>query len=94
MLLSGGEPVLTLPRTAVSFFAYGESVFVINETDGQLTVQRQPVKVGRTRAEQVEILSGLEEDQRVVHTGHIKLRDGQTIVIDEGIPLPQGVGDR
>lgn len=94
LLTSGGETVLTLPRTAVSFFAYGESVFVINESNGELTVQRQPVKVGRTRSEQVEVLSGLTADQQVVHTGHIKLRDGQRIIIDEGIPLPQGVGDR
>jgi membrane fusion protein (multidrug efflux system) len=94
LLLSGEQPVLTLPRTAVSFFAYGESVFTINESESGLTVRRQPIKVGRTRREQVEILSGLEADQRVVHTGHIKLRDGQNIVIDPGIPLPEGMDDR
>jgi membrane fusion protein (multidrug efflux system) len=86
--------VLTLPRTAISFFAYGESVFTIEESGDALTVQRQPVKVGRTRDEQVEILSGLEAGQRVVHTGHIKLRDSQAIVIDDGIALPQGLDDR
>jgi membrane fusion protein (multidrug efflux system) len=94
LILSGEEPVLTLPRTAISFFAYGESVFTIQEADGRLTVKRQPVKVGRTRGEQVEILSGLTDGQRVVHTGHMKLRDGQTIVIGEGVPLPEGVPDR
>jgi membrane fusion protein (multidrug efflux system) len=91
LILSGEEPVLTLPRTAISFFAYGESVFIINEDGERLTVQRQPVKVGRTRDNQVEILSGLAAGQRVVHTGHMKLRDGQSIVIGEGIPLPEGV---
>lgn len=94
LILSGEEPVLTLPRTAISFFAYGESVFTIHDTDGRLTVTRQPVKVGRTRGEQVEILSGLTAGERVVHTGHMKLREGQTIVIGEDIPLPEGVGDR
>lgn len=94
LILSGEQPVLTLPRTAISFFAYGESVFTIQEAEGLLTVKRQPVKVGRTRGEQVEITSGLAADQRVVHTGHMKLRDGQAIVIDEGISLPQDVGDR
>jgi membrane fusion protein (multidrug efflux system) len=94
LILSGEQPVLTLPRTAISFFAYGESVFTIEESGDALVVARQPVKVGRTRDEQVEILSGLVADQRVVHTGHMKLRDGQAIVIDEGIPLPQGVSDR
>jgi membrane fusion protein (multidrug efflux system) len=91
LILSGEQPVLTLPRTAISFFAYGESVFTISESDGRLIVHRQPVKVGRTRGEQVEILSGLEADQQVVHTGHLKLRDGQAVVISEGIELPQGL---
>lgn len=93
LILSGEQPVLTLPRTAISFFAYGESVFTIEESGEKLIVRRQPVRVGRVRGEQVEILSGLTADQRVVHTGHLKLRDGQTIVIDEGIPLPQDVSE-
>jgi membrane fusion protein (multidrug efflux system) len=93
LILGDAKPVLTLPRTAVSFFAYGESVFVIDETGERLSVHRQPVQVGRTRDERVEILSGLEAGQRVVHTGHQKLRDGQAIAIDEGIPLPQGVSE-
>lgn len=94
LIRSGAEPVLTLPRTAISFFAYGESVFTIEESDGKLTVHRRPVTVGRTRGEQVEILNGLEAGQRVVHTGHLKLREGQTVVIGERIPLPEGVSDR
>ncbi|MEQ8860664.1 MAG: efflux RND transporter periplasmic adaptor subunit [Pseudomonadales bacterium] len=94
LILSGDEPVLTLPRTAISFFAYGESVFRIDESGDRLTAHRQAVKVGRTRAEQVEILSGLEAGQRVVHTGHLKLREGQSVVIGEGVPLPEAVGDR
>ncbi len=94
LIMSGAEPVLTLPRTAVSFFAYGESVFTIEQSDNQLTVHRKPITVGRTRGERVEILSGLEGGQRVVHTGHLKLREGQTVVIGERIPLPEGVTDR
>lgn len=93
LLLSEQEPVLTLPRTAISFYAYGESVFSITEADEQLTVHRQPITVGRTRGERVEVLTGLEDGQRIVHTGHLKLRDGQQIVIDGGIPLPQDVTD-
>ncbi len=93
LILSGAEPVLTLPRTAVSFFAYGESVFVIDETADGLTVRRQPISVGRTRDHRVEILSGLAVDQRVVHTGHLKLREGQRVVIGESVLLPENVSD-
>ena len=94
LIQSGAEPVLTLPRTAISFFAYGESVFAITEEGGQLSVHRRPITVGRTRGERVEILSGLESGQRVVHTGHLKLREGQRVVIGETVALPSGVGDR
>ncbi len=94
LILSGAEPVLTLPRTAISFFAYGESVFAIDDAGARLTVHRRPVKVGRTRGEQVEIVSGLEAGQRVVHTGHLKLREGQAVVIGEPVSLPEGVDDR
>ena len=94
LIQSSAEPVLTLPRTAISFFAYGESVFAIAEEGERLTVHRRPVTVGRTRAGRVEILSGLEGGQRVVHTGHLKLREGQPVVIGETVPLPEGVDDR
>jgi membrane fusion protein (multidrug efflux system) len=93
LLLSGEEPVLTLPRTAVNFFAYGESVFTIEESDGTALVHRRPISVGRTRGEQVEILSGLVAGQQVVHTGGLKLREGQAVAIVEGIALPEGVRD-
>jgi len=94
LILGDEEPVLTLPRTAISFFAYGESVFRIEESGDGLTVHRQPVTVGRTRGERVEILAGLEAGQRVVHTGHLKLRENQAVVIGEAVPLPEAVGDR
>lgn len=90
LILSDEEPVLTLPRTAISFFAYGESVFTIEQTDGRNVVHRRPIQVGRTRDEQVEILSGLDAKQQVVHTGHLKLREGQAVEIVEPITLPAG----
>jgi membrane fusion protein (multidrug efflux system) len=94
LLVGEAEPVRTLPRTAIAFFAYGESVFRIEETDAGPVVHRQPVEVGRTRDGRVEILEGLEPGQRVVHTGHLKLREGQTVKIVDGVDLPAGVGDR
>ena len=94
LILSGAEPVLTLPRTAVSFFAYGESVFTIRETDAGLTAHRQQITVGRTRDERVEILSGLSAGQQVVHTGHLKLREGQPVAIVEGVAMPEGLRDQ
>lgn len=93
VLLGAAEPVATLPRTAVSFFAYGESVFTIDDTDRGRVVHRRPIEVGRTRGERVEILHGLEVGQQVVHTGHLKLREGMAIEIVEGVALPDGALD-
>jgi membrane fusion protein (multidrug efflux system) len=94
LVVGEAEPVLTLPRTAVAFYAYGESVFVIDETGEAPVVHRRPVTVGRTRGERIEILSGLSAQERVVHTGHLKLREGQGVRIVEGVELPSGVDDR
>lgn len=93
LILGAPEPVLTLPRAAVAFFAYGESVFVIEETDGRRTVHRRPVTVGRTRDGRIEVLSGVSAGERVVHTGHLKLREGQAVELVEGIALPRDVAD-
>jgi len=94
LILSGAEPVLTLPRTAISFFAYGESVFTIKQSAAGLTAHRQQVTVGRTRDERVEILSGLSPGEQVVHTGHLKLREGQPVTIVEGVTMPEGLQDQ
>ncbi|MDX1581037.1 MAG: efflux RND transporter periplasmic adaptor subunit [Alphaproteobacteria bacterium] len=86
------DSVITVPYLAVSFFPYGDSVFIINEKDGDLVVERKQIKTGRIRDGMVEVLEGLEAGQRIVHTGHLKLRTGQRIEIDNSVPLPPVVG--
>lgn len=87
VLTAGEEAVLTLPRTAITFYPYGDSVYVINEQAGELTVQRRQVETGRVRDEHVEILSGLKDGELVVNTGQTKLRAGQLVRIDNSIAL-------
>lgn len=94
LIVGDAATVRTLPRTAIAFYAYGESVFVIEETDGGLVVHRRPIEVGRTRGQRVEILAGLEPGERVVHTGHLKLREGQAVEITADIALPTDLDDR
>ncbi len=90
VLLGSDRQVVTLPRTAVDFLPYGNSVFII-EADGEnLTVQRRQVTTGLIRGNRVEILSGIESGQEVVRTGQLKLRNGQLIRIDNQIELPGG----
>lgn len=93
-LLAAREDVLTLPRQAIAFNTYGDSVFVIeqagDEEDG-LVVQRRQIKTGAVRGQEIEILDGLEAGERVVLAGQVKLRNGASVQVveDEDQVAPQ-----
>jgi membrane fusion protein (multidrug efflux system) len=84
-LLEERDRVLTLPERAVTYNPYGESVFVVNETDGRKTVSLTQIKTGQVRNGRIEILSGLDEGTEVVSDGHNKLRNGQAISVDNTV---------
>lgn len=90
VLVGGMDPVLTLPRTAISFFPYGDSVFLIERQGEDRVVQRRQVTTGRIRDGRVEIVSGLEAGDEVVSVGQLKLRTGQRVEIDNSVTLPAG----
>lgn len=75
-------PVLTLPDTAISYNPYGNSVFLIEPTDKGLIVQSRQIVSGESRQGRVEIISGLQADDRVVSAGQVKLRNGMPVTID------------
>ena len=81
------QPVLTLPRTAISFNTYGNVVYVINRgEEDALSVKRTTVKTGEVRAGRVAV-ENLEAGTEVVRTGLVKLRDGVAIKIDNSVAL-------
>ncbi|WP_462323156.1 efflux RND transporter periplasmic adaptor subunit [Halochromatium sp.] len=86
-LLPMKDQVLTLPRQAITFNTYGDSVFMIQpgegDQDGQLVVQRRQVETGATRGQEVEVLSGLKAGDHVVSAGQVKLRNGAAVSIEE-----------
>lgn len=84
------DGVLTLPRTAITYNPYGESVFIIREQDGAQVVQRRRVKTGAVRSGRVEIVEGLQAGDTVVAAGQVKLRNGQKVVIDNRVQLDAG----
>ncbi|KAF3998349.1 efflux RND transporter periplasmic adaptor subunit [Glaciimonas immobilis] len=64
--------------------------------DGDLVVQQVFVTTGETRGDQVAILTGLKEGQRVVTSGQLKLKNNTVIVINNKVepldnpnPTPQ-----
>ncbi|MDT8386268.1 MAG: efflux RND transporter periplasmic adaptor subunit [Thiogranum sp.] len=85
------DDLLTLPRTAINYNPYGESVFKVVQQDGKQVVQSQPVKTGQERAGRVEIVEGLQPGDVVVAAGQNKLRNGQEIIIDNSVNLDETV---
>ncbi len=79
------EGVLTLPERAVTYNTFGESVFVVEQSDGNRTVRLVQIKTGDVRNSRIEITDGLEAGTEVVSDGHNKLRNGQSIKVDNSV---------
>jgi len=83
---------LTLPQTAITFNPYGNTVYVVAQSDkkdakGQpmLVAQQVFVTTGPQRGDQVAILSGVNEGAQVVSSGGSKLKNGTPVVINNSV---------
>jgi len=91
--ITTGSPqsFITLPQTAITYNPYGDTVYVVeskgNDADGkpQLTARQTFVTVGQTRGDQVAVLKGVEDGDRVVTAGQIKLHNGSVVLIDNSV---------
>ena len=81
------ENILTVPRTAITYAPYGDSVFVVQQQGSGLVVQRVQVTTGEVRGDVVEIKHGLTAGQRVVTAGQLKLRNGSPVQIDNSVKI-------
>jgi membrane fusion protein (multidrug efflux system) len=85
---------LTLPQTAITYNAYGNIVYVVDDKgkgpDGKprLVVRQVFVETGATRGDQVAILKGLKEGDTVVTGGQMKLRNGVPVTVNNSV-LPK-----
>jgi membrane fusion protein (multidrug efflux system) len=99
-----GEPrdVVTVPRTAITYSLYGDSLYVVKkagaepgkeqsapagEGEAKLIADRRVVKTGQARDDRVAIASGIAAGEEVVTTGQLKLNPGAAIRIDNAQPL-------
>ena len=89
VLLPQRDEVVTLPRVAITYTPYGDSVFLAVEKDGQLQAERRQVTTGAVQEGRVEVLGGLQPGDRVVLAGQVKLRNGQAVQIDNQV-IPAG----
>lgn len=89
----------TLPLTAVTYNAYGSTVFVLKPGTtkdepgatkdkrgaAQLEAQQVFVTTGSTRGDQVAVLTGVTAGDLVVTSGQLKLKNGTPVVVDNSI---------
>jgi membrane fusion protein (multidrug efflux system) len=86
--LPAKDKVLIIPATAVLATPYGDSVFVVDEakdpTTGQdgKVLRQQFVQLGVTRGDFVAVVSGLKPDETVVTSGVFKLRNKESVIVD------------
>jgi len=71
---------LTVPRNAVVDLEGKRGVFLVNEGVAKFI----EVGTGLTDGERMEILSGIDENQRVITTGALALRDGDRVALPAG----------
>jgi membrane fusion protein, multidrug efflux system len=95
------QEAVTLPRTAVTYSLYGDSVFVVKpfapdkggaqaapaNENAVLKVERRVVRTGDTREDRVAIVEGVEPGETIVTEGQLKLQSGARVRIDPAARL-------
>jgi membrane fusion protein, multidrug efflux system len=99
VLAGAARQVLSIPRTALTYSLYGDSVYVVKPPEGGGAVPAQPpadavfsverrfVKPGQVREDRVAIETGVQPGEQVVTTGQIKLINGSHVKIDNSQAL-------
>ncbi len=82
------QQVVTIPETAMTYALQGNTVFVIEKTEGgDLTATARVVEAGKVREGRIAVLDGLKAGDRVVSVGQNKLYRGVRVVVDEDVNL-------
>ena len=85
---------VTVPRTAITYSLFGDSVFVIKPEPsppaGQAAgsiADRKFVRVGEARDDRVALSEGVSVGDQVVTSGQLKLQNGARVKVDNSAPL-------
>lgn len=97
--VSAGKPmqVVTVPKAAVTFSLYGDSVFVVtpdkdkkdDKGDPALTVTETFIKLGDERGARIAVLEGLKPGDMIVTSGMQKLHTGSAVAINNDVTPDQ-----
>jgi membrane fusion protein (multidrug efflux system) len=99
VLAGAPAAVISVPRTAITYSLYGDSVYVVKPTSGMAAspdklgpddvfeIERRFVTLGQVRDDLVAVTSGLKAGEVVVTTGQVKLNNGGRVKIDNSQAL-------
>lgn len=79
--------VILIPEEAITSVAKDTFVFVVSEKDGKTTAEKRKIKLGARQFGEAEILEGLEEGEKIVTHGTLRVKPGAPLkitAIDKG----------
>ena len=87
MELPANDNIVVVPATAIAYASYGNSVYIVEEMEGEdgkkyLGVRQQFVTLGQTRGDLVSLMTGVKPDEEVVSAGVFKLRPGAHVQVN------------
>jgi membrane fusion protein (multidrug efflux system) len=86
---ANSRTVILVPRTAISFAPFGNSVYVVTETgEGEQksrVVKRRFVKTGEIRGDLVEVTEGLKAGEEIASSGLLKLQNDTRVTINNSV---------
>jgi membrane fusion protein (multidrug efflux system) len=92
------QKLVTVPRTAIAYSLYGDSVFVVLPNDpakgfdGPLHAERRFVRLGETREDRVALREGAAAGEKIVVEGQIKLQPNAPVrIASQGEMKPPAV---
>ena len=90
VIMPEARTVTMIPASAVLYAPYGNRVYVVKEADDGFIAQQAIVRLGEARGDFVEILDGLEGNERIVVDGAFKLNEGSPVFSsDQGTVEPE-----
>ena len=77
------ENAILIPQSVISENAKGEQyVFILEKMEGEKATARQVIiETGKTQGDVIEVISGLEDSDKIIDEGARSVKDGQTVRI-------------
>jgi membrane fusion protein (multidrug efflux system) len=88
IMLTDKVLIVPLPKVAISYSLYGDSVFIVKTENDQQVVEQKLVKVGPRKDNLVGIVSGLSQGDIVVTSNQHQLKTGTVIRINNSTRFP------